>query len=80
MVLLNLRFQTDTPTGMMDIHAFISDQEDGKFLIYCRRGNDQTSRAVETFAMAVACLKDILDRIDTEVASLTGFREEVAIR
>lgn len=78
MVLLNLRFQTDTPTGMVDIHAFISDQEDGKFLIYCRRGNDQTSRVVDTFAMAVACLKSILDRIDTEVASLKRFREEVA--
>lgn len=70
MTMLNLRFQHDTPNGVLDIHAFVTDQEDGQFLVYCRKGNidEPITRVVPTFSQAVTCLREIIDRIDTEVA------------
>jgi hypothetical protein len=68
MTMLNLRFQHDTPNGVLDIHAFVTDQEDGQYLVYCRKGHDEPiTRVVTTFSQAVACLREIINRIETEV-------------
>ena len=69
MTMLNMRFQHDTPQGMLDIHAFVTDREDGTFIVYCRKGNTDNPimKVVPTFSQATACLRAILDRIDTEV-------------
>jgi hypothetical protein len=66
-LMLNIRFQLDTPQGLLDIHAFVTNQEDGNFLVYCRKGNEQTSRVVSTFSLAMACVTEIMDRIEKEV-------------
>ena len=77
MLMLNLKFQLDKPSGLVDVHAFITDQEDGQFLVYCRQGNDHISRVVATYAMATSCLKEILDRLDQEVAGCRSQLEQL---
>lgn len=63
MILLNMKVQIDTPEGVVHIHVFVVNQENGKFLVYCRRGNDETSREVPTLPMALDCVKNIIDRV-----------------
>lgn len=68
MVVLNLRYQRDTPTGMVDVHAFVADQEEeGNFLVYCRLGHDENKRVVQTEAMVIDCIHKILDRLPLAV-------------
>ena len=74
MLMLNVRFQHDTPNGLVDVHAFVTDQEDGQFLVYCRKGNtdEPITRVVTTFSQAVACLREIINRIETEVVQCSS--------
>ncbi len=72
MTLLNIRFQQDTQTGVVDVHAFVTDQEDGQFLVYTRKGNEHTSRVVATPSMAFECVRTILGHLETEVVKCSS--------
>jgi hypothetical protein len=63
MVVLNMRYQRDTPAGMVDVHAFVVSEEDGTYLVYCRSGHKQVSRVVPNERMAISCVQKILDRL-----------------
>lgn len=67
MVVLNLRYQRDTPAGMVDVHAFVVDDEADGYIVYTRSGHSELQRRVQTFSMALNCLKTIMDRLESEV-------------
>ena len=69
MILLNLRFQVDRKEGLLDVHAFVMDDESGGYMVYCRTDTNTTTVIVPTFALAVACLVRILKACDKEVIS-----------
>lgn len=67
MILLNLRFQVDRKEGLLDVHAFVMDDENGGYMVYCRTDTAPTTVIVPTFALAVACLVRILRSCGKEV-------------
>jgi hypothetical protein len=66
-VVLNLRYQRDTPTGVVDVHAFVVDNEADGYIVYTRSGHSECQKKVETFTMAIDCLKMVMDRLESEV-------------
>lgn len=61
MIVLNVRYQRDTPVGLVDIHAFVVDQEEeGNFLAYYRKGNYQEQKVVSSEREALAFIGEVL--------------------
>jgi len=68
MILLNLRFQIDTPYGVEDVHAFVADEGD-KYIVYCRYTNNQQPQTVivPDFDTAIIHINHIIAACKREV-------------
>lgn len=68
MILLNLRFQIDTPKGLEDVHAFVQDAGDG-YDVYCRHSpiHPPTTIHVPDFPTAMVHINSILAACAKEV-------------
>lgn len=64
MVVLNMRYQLDTPTGLVDTHVFIVDDEADGYLVYHRQNNKQVQKRVKSFREAIGCVKAVVDELE----------------
>ena len=64
MVVLNMRYQLDTPTGLVDTHVFVMDDEADGYLVYHRQNNKQVQRHVKSFREAIGAVKEVLEGLE----------------
>lgn len=67
MVVLNMRYQYDTPCGLTDIHIFVIDDETGGYIVYHRANTKQVQKQVKSFREAIGCVKEVLEGLEVPI-------------